>query len=99
MSSLYGYLFEAYLVDCGYSGEKVIIRDKEKAEEKARLIHETNHNWKCVQKKLDIKGTCLCSTSNGLEECAAHHYQRNVKEHSLKDWPIDAPIVSKINIY
>lgn len=91
----------AFIVEDSYTGEREVHRNRDSAEKKALLWAQANHDWHCVKKEVDFpEGVeCLCASSNGEQECAAHHYARTVKPHSLQECKLGEVTVEEIELY
>ncbi len=71
-----------------YDGEECLFDQQTDAEKWAENKKEDLHHFYCVERKLNPPSDCLCRTSKGKRECAAHTYQRTVTTHEIDDCPM-----------
>jgi hypothetical protein len=89
-----------YIVEDDYTGKREIYKDPHMAEKQAQVWAKANHVFNCVEKRFDQDmSNCLCVTSEGKRECAAHHYRRTVEPHSLEECTLGVVSVEQIEIY
>ena len=75
-----------------FDGKESFFSDEGDAEAWADNKKATLHRCYCVERKLDAPPNCLCKTSQGTKECAAHTYQRTVVAHDVDHCPISANV-------
>lgn len=68
----------AYDTDLGYSKT---FREKKNAKQYRDALKAKAHQQHCVEQKVNVTN-CLCVTSNGTRECAAHHEIRHMVPHT-----------------
>jgi hypothetical protein len=73
-----------------YDGEDTFFYSEHDAEEYAEKERKRVHQKYCIDKEVPGPGECLCTRPDFQRlsrerTCAAHHYAKTVKEHTVDD--------------
>ena len=63
-----------------------VFRTESDADDYADELIRRIHRIYCVEKRVDVTD-CLCKTSNGQQQCAAHWRVQNMREHKPDECP------------
>lgn len=73
-----------YAVINSHEGTTKVYKYRSAARAFQKKQREKMHDKYCVNKEVPLQ--CSCGTPQ-VVECAAHHYARNVQEHTVKGCP------------